>query len=145
MSSSDQTIQEIKEHVLSYCKPSDFKAWLNFGMCFVYEAIAIALIHLNLGILGWTLHTFNVVRLFIAFHDMAHFSYWSSFALNKWIGKLVGIYVHFPFNSWRDGHNHHHKHFGNLDRLDLSQTILFTKKQYEEWSTPKKILIRIFR
>jgi omega-6 fatty acid desaturase (delta-12 desaturase) len=58
---------------------------------------------------------------------------------------LFGVYVHFPFNAWRDGHNHHHKHFGNLDRFDASQTILFTKKQYEAMSKPKKILVRIFR
>ena len=65
--------------------------------------------------------------------------------LNKFIGSFFGIYVHFPFTAWRDGHNHHHKHFGNLDRLDLSQTILFTKKQYQEMKPLKKILVRIVR
>ena len=76
---------------------------------------------------------------------MAHFSFFSNMSLNIALGKLIGVYVHFPFNAWRDGHNHHHKHFGNLDRFDASQTILFTKKQYEAMSKPKKILVRIFR
>jgi len=58
---------------------------------------------------------------------MAHMSFYGSLQVNKYVGRLFGVYVHFPFDSWRDGHNHHHKHFGNLDRLDLSQTILFTK------------------
>jgi omega-6 fatty acid desaturase (delta-12 desaturase) len=75
-------------------------------------------------------HTLVTVRLFVQFHDMAHYSFFSSMTMNKIIGKILGVYVHFPFDSWRKGHNHHHKHFGNLDRLDLSQTILFTKKQY---------------
>jgi len=96
-------------------------------------------------ILGWTLHSLVTVRLFVQFHDMAHHSYFSSMTLNRYIGKLLGIYMHFPFNSWRNGHNYHHKHFGNLDRLDLSQTILFTKKQYENMSRPMKILVRIVR
>lgn len=61
---------------------------------------------------------------------MAHFSFFNDVNLNKVLGRFIGIYVHFPFEAWRDGHNHHHKHFGNIDRLDLSQTILFTKKQY---------------
>ena len=62
---------------------------------------------------------------------MAHYSFFASVPLNKIIGTILGIYVHFPFDAWRIGHNHHHKHFGNIDRLDLSQTILFTKKQYD--------------
>ena len=114
-------------------------------MSLVYEVAAIALIHLNFGIIGWSLHALNAVRIFIQLHDMAHFSFFTSFSLNRWIGKLFGIYVHYPFDAWRDGHNHHHRHFGNLDRLDLSQTILFTKKQYESWSAPKRILARFFR
>ena len=32
-----------------------------------------------------------------------------------------------------------------LDKVDLSQTILFTKKQYESWPLSKRILVRVFR
>lgn len=135
----------MKKYVQSYGKPDDVKAGIALGISFVYEALAIALIHLGFGVLGWTIHTFNCVRFFIQFHDMAHFSFFSSISTNTWVGKLIGIYTHFPFNAWRDGHNHHHKHFGNLDRIDLSQTILFTKKQYDEMKGVKKILARVFR
>jgi omega-6 fatty acid desaturase (delta-12 desaturase) len=114
-------------------------------MSFFYEALAVVLIHVNLGLFGWTLHTLNMVRLFIQFHDMAHFSFFSSITMNKLVGKMIGVYVHFPFNNWRDGHNHHHKHFGNLDRMDLSQTILFTKQQYDNMKMPLKLAVRIFR
>lgn len=87
----------------------------------------------------------NTVRIFIQFHDMAHFSFFPTIKMNTMVGKLFGIFVHYPFNTWRDGHNHHHKHFGNLDRLDLSQTILFTKKQYEAWPRWLRMIVRIFR
>ena len=65
--------------------------------------------------------------------------------MNKIFGHIFGIYVHFPFQMWRDGHNYHHRFFGNLDRVDLSQTILFTKKEWESWSLKKKIFVRVFR
>lgn len=78
--------------------------------------------------LGWLLESLTTMRLFIQFHDMAHFSYFSTVTMNKIVGTVIGVYVHFPFDAWRDGHNYHHKIFGNIDKLDISQTILFTKK-----------------
>lgn len=120
----------VNRFINSYIKPNDQQAWLSIAVSLLNEVIVYFLIQHNLSILGWTLHTLNIVRLFIQFHDMAHFSFFSSINTNKIVGKIIGVYVHFPFNNWRDGHNHHHKHFGNLDRVDLSQTILFTKAQY---------------
>lgn len=125
-----QNYEEVNKFVNNYIKPNDTKAWTAIGVSLLNELIVYVLIQCNLNLLGWTLHTLNMVRLFIQFHDMAHFSFFSSINTNRIVGKIIGVYVHFPFNNWRDGHNHHHKHFGNLDRLDLSQTILFSKKQY---------------
>jgi len=76
---------------------------------------------------------------------MAHFSFFSSITLNKIVGNIFGVYLHIPFESWRAGHNYHHIHFGNLDQFDISQTILFTKKQYEAMTPKLRILVRFFR
>jgi omega-6 fatty acid desaturase (delta-12 desaturase) len=137
--------EEVNLFLNNYIKPNDTKAWTALGISLLIEAVALALIFSPLSLMGWVLHTLNMVRFFIQFHDMAHFSFFSSIAANKAVGRMIGIYVNFPFDNWRDGHNHHHKHFGNLDRTDLSQTILFTKKQYEEMKTPLKLLVRILR
>ena len=134
-----------KKHVLKYCEPNDRKAWMGIAITFFFQALAILLINFDFSIVGWFLNSLVIVRMFVQFHDMAHFSYFKSISLNKAIGSLLGVHVHFPFQAWRDGHNHHHKHFGNLDRIDLSQTILFTKKQYEKMPAGKKIIVRIFR
>ena len=120
----------VKKHVIKYCEPNNGKAWKGIAVTLIYQAIAIFLVRSQFSILGWALNSFVIVRMFVQFHDMAHFSYFKSISLNKVVGSLLGVYVHFPFQAWRDGHNHHHKHFGNLDRLDLSQTILFSKKQF---------------
>ena len=137
--------EEVNAFIANYIKPNDLKAWTALGISLLIELIAVLLILSPMSLLGWTLHVLNMVRFFIQFHDMAHFSFFSSISANKAVGKLIGIYLQFPFNNWRDGHNHHHKHFGNLDRLDLSQTILFTKQQYDQMKTPLKLLVRILR
>ena len=111
----------------------------------MWEVVTWVLITLGWRFLGWFIHWGNTLRIFVQFHDLAHCNFFTSLRMNVLVGKLFGIYQHFPYNAWRDGHNHHHKHFGNLDRLDLSQTILFTKQQYAEMKGVKKILIRIFR
>lgn len=128
---NDSYKQEIvKKHVMKYCEPNDTKAWTGIAITMVFQALAILLIHQKHAFLGWALNSLVIVRMFVQFHDMAHFSYFKSITMNKVVGSLFGVYVHFPFQAWRDGHNHHHKHFGNLDRVDLSQTILFSKEQY---------------
>lgn len=121
----------MRKFVASYGKPDDRKATIALGISLALGAVAIGMIHIGMEFLGWSLNVLMILRLFMQFHDMAHFSFFSSMTANTIVGKLIGIYTHFPFNAWRDGHNHHHKHFGNLDRLDVSQTILFTKKQYD--------------
>ena len=109
------------------------------------QLIVIVLVKTGFGIIGWPFQTFLNMRYFFQFHDMAHFSFFESMKLNTFFGKIFGIYHHFPFNAWRDGHNHHHMHSGNLDIEDITQTILFTKKEYEEMKGLKKVMTRLIR
>jgi acyl-lipid omega-6 desaturase (Delta-12 desaturase) len=137
--------QQLNKHISKFIRPNNTRAFLALGVSLLVEAVAIFLILTNVYLLGWTIHCLNMVRIFVQFHDMAHFSYFESIWLNKLVGHIVGVYVQYPFQMWRDGHNHHHKHFGNLDKVDLSQTIVFTKKDYEGYSTPRKLFVRFFR
>jgi len=118
---------------------------MNVGSTILVQIVVWLLVKFNFNLLGYTLYALNTVRIFILFHDMAHYSFFSSLSLNTYVGKILGLQIHFPFGAWRDGHNHHHKHFGNLDRKDLSQTIIFTKKQYEEMKGIKKFFVRFLR
>ena len=144
-SNPEESITDLHSHIKQYIRPDDSKAWKALGVTLILDVIALTLIYLNLGLIGWPMHSLTLIRAFVQMHDMAHFSYFSSLQVNKIMGHIIGVIVHYPFDMWRDGHNHHHKHFGNLDRLDLSQTILFTKKQYDSWPHSKKLLVRIFR
>jgi omega-6 fatty acid desaturase (delta-12 desaturase) len=100
---------------------------------------------MGLPILSLTIMSFNYLRLFVQFHDMAHYSYFKDLKTNRLVGRVAGVITHYPFDAWRDGHNHHHKHFGNLDRFDASQTILFTKAKYESMPKALKLVVRILR
>lgn len=141
----DPRITEVKEHIRNYGKPDDKKAWISIGISVMWEVVTWALITLGFRYLGWFIHWGNTLRIFVQFHDLAHCNFFTSLKMNTIVGKIFGIYQHYPYNAWRDGHNHHHKHFGNLDRLDLSQTILFTKKQYSEMKGIQKLATRFFR
>lgn len=142
---SPELFEPVKKHLLHYSKPQDTEAWKALGVSALYVLVVIYLNVSGHPFLGWSFQGLVTVRLFVQFHDMAHYSFFSSVSLNRLVGTLLGILVHFPFDAWRNGHNHHHKVFGNIDRLDLSQTILFTKKQYEEMPRTKRMLVRIFR
>ena len=137
--------EPVKKHILNFCTPDDYQAWKAIIVTLIYQILAILIIRNDYLLLGWFLNTLVIVRMFVQFHDMAHLSFFKSITLNKVVGSLFGVYVHFPFQAWRDGHNHHHKHFGNLDRKDLSQTILFTNKQYESMPAYQRFIIRFFR
>ena len=66
---------ELSQHIGKYIKPNDVQAYLAIGVSILFEVLAVGLIQLNFYWLGWFIHSLNMVRLFIQFHDMAHFSF----------------------------------------------------------------------
>ena len=131
-------------HCAKYAKPDDVLASVAFVQTVCIEFIAYCMIHSRLCYFGWVLHSLNTIRVFVQFHDMAHYSFFKNMRLNRIFGECIGIYMIFPFSAWRDGHNHHHSTFGLLD-IDTSQTILFTKQQYSAFPTMVRVFVRIFR
>jgi omega-6 fatty acid desaturase (delta-12 desaturase) len=133
------------EHCKHFAKPDTFVACVTIAKTVAVEACAIACIHSEFALLGWVLHALNRIRWFVIFHDMAHYSFFPSVTYNQYVGELLGAYMMFPFQAWRDGHNHHHQHFGILGGEDVSQTILFTKQQYISYPFLQRFGIRLVR
>ena len=68
----------VKKHVIKFSRPQDQLAWKSIGETLVFEIIAIVLTSNSqpyIQLMGWALHTLNLVRIFVQFHDMAHFSF----------------------------------------------------------------------
>lgn len=142
---TNDPIHELQTYCKQYAKPNTFQAYVSFVNTILVEALAIRCIYSQFSILGWILHTVNILRVFVQFHDMAHYSFFQTIEQNQFFGELLGFYMMYPFQAWRDGHNHHHHHFGILGGEDVSQTILFTKQDYERFPLLHRIGIRIIR
>jgi omega-6 fatty acid desaturase (delta-12 desaturase) len=138
----------MRASIVPYAKASNLHAACSLGASIAMMVIGGCISArggLLLGIVGWSIQALCQVRLFVQFHDMAHYSFFSGPMLNEAVGVLLGIVNYFPFWSWRDKHNHHHRHFGDLDARDLSQTILFTKAEYLGMPASKRRLVRALR
>lgn len=59
-------------------------------------------------------------RVFVVFHDMAHHNYFSSKQANATIATLLGTFCYTPYTGWKKGHDYHHRHSNNTDRLELA-------------------------
>jgi len=95
----------------------------------------------------WWLSIFSglaFLRLFIQFHDMAHFSFFPSARWNQEIGTILGGPCLTPFSYWKRTHDHHHQHSNDLNFLQTSQTCPITLKQYQALSPNRQRLYSFF-
>ena len=138
-------MNHIQEHCKTYAVANDLQAVASLFFTCLAQVFACLLIYSPLPIVGWAMHTLLMMRFFILFHDMAHYSFFKKVLVNRIFGEIIGLYMIYPFSAWRNGHNHHHHNFGNLDGGDVSQTILFTKQEYESYPLWKRIVIRTVR
>ncbi len=86
-----------------------------------------------------------VVRLFILQHDCGHGSLFSSKPINDWVGRVLGVFTYTPYDYWRFLHAAHHASSGDLDRRGLGDIDTLTLTEYNELSSFKKALYRLYR
>ena len=97
---TESIIQALKVHLKKYCISNDIKASLSLTTTILIEVIAIFLINCDQhwsSFIGWAIHSLNMVRIFVQFHDMAHLTFFQSTTVNQAIGTIFGIYINFPF------------------------------------------------
>lgn len=117
-------------HIQPYAGANNFKAWRAFLTTIVFEVMAMIIMQSKAVYLGWILHTLTSIRLFIQMHDMAHLCFFKQNRLNTIFGTMIGIYTWIPMQHWKEVHNRHHQHYGNIDKKDESHTIIYTKLDY---------------
>ena len=86
-----------------------------------------------------------IIRLFILQHDCGHGSLFSSKTINDRVGRVLGIFTYTPYSYWRYLHAAHHATNGDLDRRGLGDIDTYTVSEYNELSTLKKLLYRLYR
>lgn len=109
-------IEKCISHVLKYSKPSDYHAMLELLKTFALKVLIFVLYYYHWSFAGTVLSICTLIRLFIIFHDTGHYAYFSNIKSNRIVGRIIGICISFPYDSWRDGHTQHHQSFGNVDK-----------------------------
>jgi omega-6 fatty acid desaturase (delta-12 desaturase) len=71
-----------------------------------------------------------LLRTYIIFHDCTHGSFLPSKRANAWLGRVLGLFVYSPFQSWRHSHAVHHATAGDLDRRGVGDVPTLTVAEY---------------
>jgi omega-6 fatty acid desaturase (delta-12 desaturase) len=86
-----------------------------------------------------------LMRTYVLFHDCAHFSLLPSRRANLWLGRILGLVLHSPFERWRHDHVMHHATLGNLDRRGVGDVYTLTVAEYYERSSRGRLGYRLLR
>jgi omega-6 fatty acid desaturase (delta-12 desaturase) len=86
-----------------------------------------------------------LLRTFIVFHDCTHGSFLPSKRANAWLGRVCGLLVFQPFQSWRHSHAVHHGSAGDLERRGTGDVMTKTVAEYEAASWMGRLGYRLFR
>lgn len=85
------------------------------------------------------------VRTFIIFHDCAHLSFFKNKKVNRVLGTITGIMIHFPYEKWRKEHAIHHATSGNLDKRGTGDVWVMTVNEYVSASFWGRLSYRLYR
>jgi len=86
-----------------------------------------------------------LVRTFVVFHDCAHGSLLPSRRANRYLGRVLGLFVLAPFARWRHDHAVHHGSSGDLDRRGVGDVITLTTAEYRARSPRGRLAYRLMR
>lgn len=86
-----------------------------------------------------------LVRTFVVFHDCAHGSLLPSRRANRYVGRLMGLFVLAPFERWRHDHAVHHATSGDLERRGVGDIVTLTVGEYRARSWRGRTAYRLLR
>src|SRR6478672_730350 len=86
-----------------------------------------------------------LVRTFVVFHDCAHGSLLASKRANRWVGRLLGLFVLAPFGRWRHDHAIHHATSGDLARRGVGDIVTLTVAEYRARDWRGRFTYRLIR
>ena len=92
-----------------------------------------------------SLNSMFLVRLFAIQHDCGHSAFFDNRHVSDWTGRALGVLTLTPYDVWRRTHSMHHSASGNLDRRGMGDVHTLTVAEFQELSTLKKILYRMYR
>jgi len=114
---------------------------LSWALCyFAYQYLGL-LASLVLAIPAGAL----MVRMFILQHDCGHGSLFTTPALNRRVGRIIGVFTLTPYDTWRDSHAKHHAGSGNLEQRGFGDIDTKTVEEYLQSTKWEKLKYRLYR
>lgn len=86
-----------------------------------------------------------LVRVFIICHDCGHGAFFKNQKANHITGFITGALAFTPYFHWRNEHNIHHAHNGNLTKRGIGDIWTMTVKEYMEADSKKRFSYKLGR
>ncbi len=139
------------EALAAYAQPRLGRSMLDLATSVVPYLVGSALIYWTLGVsLALTLALIVLtagflVRTFVVFHDCAHGSFLASKRANRYLGRVMGLFVLSPFQRWRHDHAIHHASSGDLEHRGVGDVITLTVSEYRGRCWRGRLAYRMIR
>lgn len=140
-----------KDLIRPYAKPSLGRSWLDVATSVVpYVGLMVAMyllldVSVLLALALAPLTAGFLLRTFILFHDCTHGSLWPTKRANTWWGRVLGLMLFMPFESWGHSHAVHHATAGDLERRGTGDVPMLTVAEYRAKSPRGQRLYRCYR
>lgn len=86
-----------------------------------------------------------MLRAFITYHDYMHNAILSRSRPAWWLFRLYAVFSLTPPRSWKNSHNFHHGHVGNIDAASIGAFTLMTTEMWSKASLMTRIAYRVER
>jgi hypothetical protein len=86
-----------------------------------------------------------MLRAFITYHDYMHNAILSRSRPAWWLFRLYAVFSLTPPRSWKNSHNFHHGHVGNIDAASVGAFTMMTTDMWREASLATRIAYRVER
>lgn len=86
-----------------------------------------------------------LMRVFCLQHDCGHGSFFASRRACNALGAVLGVVTITPYAVWREVHDRHHRHSGNLDVRDMGEIRTLTVEEYNARTPFGRLRYRLYR
>ena len=86
-----------------------------------------------------------MLRAFITYHDYMHNAILSQSRPARWLFRLFAVLALTPPRSWKNTHNHHHGHVGQINAASVGGFSMMTTDMWRDASLATRIAYRVER